>query len=275
MARDPEKHSEECAPLLEKPSEAGCNQGEEPMSPFMSVLVIALLPAGGNIIGSLLAESMRTPGWLIGAALHGAAGIAIALVSVDLMPRILNNLSIWLLVVAFLFGAGFSVLLAQGVQRLRNRFGSAQSGSAGAWMVYMAVAADLFSDGLMTGAGSAVSSGLGFMLAISQLVANVPGGFATMANFRDEGVGRKSRLIIIVSFPVPVFASASLGFWLLRGASDAIQNAALAFIAGVLLLATVEDTLPQADEPRPMRWISTASFAGGFSMFALLSFYLG
>lgn len=245
------------------------------MSAFLTVLAIALLPSGGNIIGSLLAESMRTPGWVIGAALHAAAGIAIAVVSIDLMPRILDHLAVWMLVLAFLLGAAFSVLLARGVHRLRARFSSGKgAGSAGAWMVYMAIAADLFSDGLMAGAGSAVSSGLGFVLAMSQLVANVPGGFATMANFRDEGVPRKRRFIIIATFPIPVFVSAILGFWLLRGAGETIQNAALAFIVGVLLLATVEDTLPQADEPEPQRWISTISFAGGFALFGLLSSYL-
>jgi zinc transporter, ZIP family len=245
------------------------------MSAFLTVLAIALLPSGGNIIGSLLAESLRTPRWLIGAALHAAAGIAIAVVSFDLMPRILDHLAVWLLVTAFLCGAAFSVLLARGVKRLRDRFASGKSGgSAGAWMVYMAIAADQFSDGLMTGAGSAVSSGLGFVLAMSQLVANVPGGFATMANFRDEGVARKRRYIIIATFPIPVFVGATLGFWLLRGSGETIQNVALAFIVGVLLLATVEDTLPQADEPHPPRWISTISFAGGFALFGLLSSYL-
>ncbi len=246
------------------------------MSSFLTVLAIALLPSGGNIIGSLLAESMRTPAWVIGAALHAAAGIAIAVVSFDLMPRILDHLPVWLVATAFVLGAALSVLLATGVKRLRARFASGEGGgSAGAWMVYMAIAADLFSDGLMTGAGSAVSNGLGFVLAMSQLVANVPGGFATMANFRDEGMPRKRRLIIIATFPLPVFVSALLGFWLLRGAGEVIQNAALAFIVGVLLLATVEDTVPQADEPHPPRWISTISFASGFALFALLSSSFG
>jgi ZIP family zinc transporter len=244
------------------------------MSEFLTVLAIALLPAGGNVVGSLLAETMRTPGWLIGAALHAAAGIAIAVVSVDLMPRILDKLAPWLLAVAFLGGSAFSVLLARSVIWARKTFAPGQGTSAGAWMVYMAIAADLFSDGLMTGAGSAVASGLGFVLAASQFVANIPGGFATAANFRDEGVGRKRRLLVAASFPIPVFVSATIGFWLLRGAGEAVQNAALAFIVGILLLATVEDTLPQADDPNPPRWISTIAFSGGFALFALMSSYL-
>jgi zinc transporter, ZIP family len=57
---------------------------------------------------------------------------------------------------------------------------------------HMAVAADLLSDGPMTGAGPAVASRLGLQLGLSQVVANGPGGFAAMADFGDEGVPRRS-----------------------------------------------------------------------------------
>ena len=53
-----------------------------------------------------------------------------------------------------------------------------------------------------------------------------------------------------------------------------VQDSALAFIVGILLLATVEDVLPQGDKPEPARWIITGAFAGGFSLMALLSAYV-
>jgi zinc transporter, ZIP family len=67
---------------------------------------------------------------------------------------------------------------------------------------------------------------------------------------------------------VPLFR-----FRLLRGADGGIQHAALAFTMGVLLLTTVEDVIPKGGEPNSARWISTAAFAGGFALFALLSSY--
>jgi ZIP family zinc transporter len=117
------------------------------MSAFFWVVIASLLPAGGNTVGSLLAGSLRTPPWLIGVALHAATGVAIAVVSVNLMPRILEATPPWLLVMTFLCGAAFSVLLAQGLKR----WVSAHKGQSGAWMVYIAVTADLLSDGLMVG----------------------------------------------------------------------------------------------------------------------------
>jgi zinc transporter, ZIP family len=244
------------------------------MPDLFATLALALLPALGNFIGSAIAESTRAPQWVVGAALHGAAGIAIAVVSVDLMPRILDVMPIWLLVGAFFGGAMFSVVIARGVEYGRQTL-LAGTGSRGAWMVYVAIAADVFSDGLMTGAGSAVSGSLGLLLALSQVVGNVPGGFAAVANFRDEGVGRPMRLVIAGSFVMPALIGAGLGDLLLRGAGPELQNGALAFVVGVLLLATVEDTVPQGDEPGTPRWISTAAFALGFAFFAVLSTSIG
>lgn len=236
------------------------------------VLGLALLPVGGNLVGSLLAEGVRTPNWLVGAALHAAAGIAVALVSVDLMPRILAETPAWIMIAAFLVGAVLSVMLMQGVKALSGPVGAADSG---VWMAHAAIVTDLAIDGLITGAGTGIAAGLGLLLALSQLVANIPGGFASAANFRNSGVDRGRRVLIALLVPLPVFGAASLGFWLLQDAASSVQHAALAVMVGVLLLMTVEDVLPQGDEPEPARWISTSSFAGGFAVFAFLSSYVG
>lgn len=238
------------------------------MQTFLNALVFALLPAIGIIIGSLLAEGIRTPKWLIGASLHATAGIAIALVSIDVMPRLLITSPIWLITIAFLAGAGISVLIASVWGSFRHRPGR---GAVGAWMVYMAVATDLTSDGLMVGTGTAVETQLGFLFAATQSIANIPGGFAATSNFRDDGMPRSRRLALSASMLVPALLSAGLGYLVLRGASPAVHGAALAVFIGILLLATVEDVIPQGDEPEPPRWISTAAFAGGFAGLALLS----
>jgi ZIP family zinc transporter len=231
-------------------------------------MAIALLPVAGNLLGALLAELTRPPREVVGIALHAAAGVAVALVAVELMPGILDTSPPLAIVGAFLLGAAFTIGLARGASSLCRLTGG---GSASAWMIYIAVAADLFSDGLMTGAGGAVSSSLGLLLGLSQVVANVPGGFAATANFRRVGVPRPRRLAFAAAAPLPVLVAAAGGFLLLRGRPEVIQDAAIGFIVGLLLLATAEDTLPQGDAPHPRRVLSTAGFAGGFAMFALLA----
>jgi ZIP family zinc transporter len=239
---------------------------------LLTLIGLALLPAAGMLCGALAAERWRLSHHAIGAVLHAAAGVAVAVVSVELMPRILENIAPWQLVAGFIFGAAASVAMVKGVNSTVRRL---ELGGTGPWKVYLAVAIDLMADGLMIGIGSAVSGGLGLMLGLSQVVANVPGGFVTLASLRDQGVPRAVRLGAAASLFAPVFLGAGLGFWLLRGQSTQLQNAALAFVVGMLLLATIEDLVPEADAPKASRTVTTASFAAGFAFFALISLYFG
>lgn len=242
------------------------------MSGYWSVLALSLLPLLGNYLGAGIAELSRTPRWVVGAALHAAAGVAIALVSIDLLPRATETTGNWLFLALFCAGAMLSYLLARAAVWVSKQV---EGGSGGAWMVYTATSADLLSDGLMTGASTAVSIELGLLLALSQVVANLPAGFATMSNFRTQGVERRVRLMAAASFAVPVLAGVTIGFLALRGANEAAQAAALAVIVGILLVTTVEDLVPEADKPGTSRAISTASFVAGFGFFAILAANFG
>jgi zinc transporter, ZIP family len=240
------------------------------LTAYFSVLALALLPVLGNLIGTAIAELARMPRWVVGAALHAAAGVAVALVSVDLMPRILGSTTTWLFLLLFIAGALLSYMLAQAAVWVSR---AVEGGGAGAWMVYMATAADLLADGLMTGASAAVSAELGLLLALSQVIANIPAGFATISNFRTQNVGRRIRLLTAASFVLPVFIGVTVGFAALRGASETAQDAALSVIVGILLITTIEDLVPEADKPGTSRPVSTACFVGGFGFFALLAAY--
>lgn len=236
------------------------------MAHFFAVLALALLPAGGNLVGGLLAVNVRAPRWIVGAALHAAAGIAIAVVGIELMPRILPDTPIWVLASAFSVGAAIALFFAVLIRNVRD--------AGRAWMVLVAIGADLVSDGLMTGVGAAVESGLGFLIAVSQSVANIPGGFAATASLQYAGVSKSRRIVTLGLLAIPVIVSCGLGYWLLRDASAPIQNAALALVAGLLLVTTVEDVIPEADSaPQLPRWVSTAAFAVGFVGLTLLSTY--
>jgi zinc transporter, ZIP family len=238
------------------------------MRELLNLLWVALLPVAGNLLGTLAAELLRPPHWVVGAALHAAGGVAIALVSVELMPRVIDTTPAWLITMLFALGASLSVGL---YHLLRAMQGERTPARAGAWMVYVATGVDLMTDGIMTGASSAVSAELGLLLGASQIVGNVPAGFATVANLRRSGVHRSIRALASLLLLLPVLVAALSGYYLLRGAPETTQDAALAAIAGVLLVSTIEDLVPQADEPGTARWLSTTSFVLGFSFFTLLT----
>ena len=138
-------------------------------------------------------------------------------------------------------------------------------------MIYIAVAVDLISDGLVLGAGSAVSIELALVLAGGQVLADVPEGYASVANFRDKQVPRARRLLLSASFIVFCSGAALFAYFLLRGAGEAIQMAALVFVAGLLTLAAVEDMLEEAHESREDTKRSVLAFLVGFVLFVLTS----
>ncbi len=244
------------------------------MNELLTVIGFALLPAFGNFAGGTVAEFRQPSKRNLNRALHAAAGIVLAIVAVELLPRALQNTSGWW--VGAMFGIGGSAYL--GVRRLVERLQVSGSGDADRtrmWMIYVAVAVDLFSDGLMIGAGASVGTGLALILAVGQLLADVPEGFAVVANMRDKEVPRIRRVLLSASFAVPVLGSAVGAYYLLRNQSEVIQMGALIFVAGLLTVAAVEDMIGEAHESTDDVQSSVLAMIGGFVLFTFVSAGLG
>ncbi|MAM60005.1 MAG: peptidoglycan-binding protein [Maritimibacter sp.] len=242
------------------------------MDSIWLVLGLALLPALGNFCGGLAAEASRTTDRRLNYALHGAAGLVIAVVAVEIMPRVLESLSAWLIALAFALG-GIAYVgiekLVESIQRRRGQQG--ESSQSSVWMIYIAVSIDLFSDGLLIGAGSAVAPSVAMILAAGQVLADVPEGFATIANMKDKGISRKTRLLLSASFALPVLSAAALSYFLLRDQPESFKLAALTFTAGLLTVAAVEEMLSEAHDSGEDTHVSILAFVGGFVLFVLVS----
>lgn len=239
------------------------------MSDLLQVLLLSLLPGAGNFTGGLIAEFWRPSPRLLNWALHAASGILIAIVSVELVPNALGVLAGWWLAAAFGAGGLAYIALQAGVERIQSLEGA--KGRTGMWMVYGAVATDLASDGLVLGAGSAVSMSLALVLASGQILADVPEGYASIATFRANEVPRRKRLLLSASFAIFCTSGATLAYFVLRQALETFQMAALVFVAGLLTLAAVEDILEEAHESREDTKLSALAFLGGFVLFTLVS----
>lgn len=236
------------------------------------ILLLVLLPGGGNFVGGMIAEFWRTSPQLLNWALHGASGIVIAIVAVELMPEAMGKLAGWWIAAAFAIG-GVTYIAIEGVlERIQWQAGGrGKDARTGMWMIYVAVAVDLSSDGLMLGTGSAVSPALALALAAGQVLADIPEGYATVANFRDKKIPRTRRILLSASFFLFVVGAALLSFFLLQGASEAAKMAALVYVAGLLTVAAVEDMLEEAHEARADNRRSILAFVAGFAVFVLVS----
>ncbi len=243
------------------------------MNGLAAVFALAALPALGNIAGGLIAEVRRPSDRNLNRALHAAAGIVLAIVAVELMPRALAATSGWLVGAAFGVGGLAYIATQAGVERLQARRGGADR--TGMWMIYIAVAVDLFPDGLMIGAGATVATGLGLLLALGQVLADVPEGFATLATLESRNISRRNRLLLSAALIAPPLLAAGGAYLLLRGQAPAMQMAALVFTAGLLTVAAVEDMIAEAHESAEDRPGSVAALVGGFVLFTFVSAGLG
>lgn len=243
------------------------------MPELVVVLALAAIPAFANLAGGLLAELAPVSDRTLSLALHGAAGIVLAVVAIELMPEALAGTPPLVPVGAFLAGGLFFMAVDTAVSLVRERIGGSE-GMASAIAIWFAVAVDLFSDGIMIGTGSSVELGLGVLLALGQAPADVPEGFATIATLKRRGIARFWRLIAAAAFTLPIVAGAVLGFIGVQDQPDVVKFGLLAFTAGILTTVTVEEIVPQAHEGPDSR-LATLAFIGGFSVFALLSAVLG
>jgi ZIP family zinc transporter len=232
------------------------------------VLLLALLPFAGNFAGAALAETLSPSDAWRNRALHAAVGIVFAVVAIEIMPEALEVLAGWQIALAFLVG-GAAYLLAQTI------IASRAEGSGRMWMIYLAVATDLFGDGLLIGSGSAVAASLGLTLAIGQVLADVPEGAATTITFQANGIRRNKRLLLALMLVLPVVAGAALSYVTLRDQSEALQLSALVATSGLFAVAVFEDLITEAHEASEDSRTSTAFLLVGFAVFTLVSAGLG
>ena len=243
------------------------------MDDYLKALAFAVMPILGNLVGGLLAELIQVSQRSLSLALHGAAGVVLGVVGVELMPEALAAESPWVVIIAFLAGGVFFVVIDQVIALVRSRSGAEES-SAGPWVIFFGVAVDLFSDGVMIGTGTSVGLALGLLLALGQVPADIPEGFATMATFKRQGFTRRIRLLLTAALAVPILAGATIGYWAVQGQPELVKLSLLAFTAGILTTVVVEEIVPQAHQDGESR-LAALILVGGFALFALLSAYVG
>lgn len=125
----------------------------------------------------------------------------------------------------------------------------------------------------MLGASVTIDQQLGWVLSLSRVVAHLPQGFATLAEFKRHRVSRRVRLGLSISFFIPILLGATVGYWLLREQSSLIKLTTLAFTTGLLLTSVVEKIIPEAHDVRDTP-IANLIFTLSFSLFALSLTYL-
>lgn len=244
------------------------------MNPYLSTLALSAMPAIGSYIGGLLSEFIPPSKGNLSLTLHAAAGIILSVVGVEIMPQMLAADPPWLIFLAFVFGGGFFILMRRGIKFFQKRSNKSEQQSS-AWVIFLAVGVDLFSDGLMVGTSSTIAFSLAVMVAIGHVMANIPTGMAAISSFKQSKTSALFRQMLSASFIFPPVIGATLGYWVVVGQPEVIKFMLLAFTAGILTTLVVENMVPEATEYEKENYQETLCFVVGFAFVALLSTYLG
>lgn len=242
---------------------------------FYFALILCLFPAAGYLFGGVIAEGITVSRRVLSMALHGTAGIIASIVAVQLLPLILQR-EYAVITISFMALGGVGFLALDSVAS----FASYRTGrrtceeSKGPWPLYIGVALELFSDGLLIGTGAIISTSLAIVLAVAQLISNIPEGLATMISFRGFGAERRSRAIILLTLALPIFLGVTVGYWALRGRPEIYQLCILAFSAGLLLTLIAEEIVPEAHKEERDSRINVLILVGTFFLFNLASLYI-
>jgi ZIP family zinc transporter len=244
------------------------------MNPYLSTLALSAMPAIGSYIGGLLSEFIPPSKGNLSLTLHGAAGIILSVVGVEIMPQMLAADPPWLIFLAFVMGGGFFILMRRGINYFQKHTNKSEKQSS-AWVIFLAVGVDLFSDGLMVGTSSTIAFSLALMVAIGHILANIPTGIAAISSFKQIKTSALFRQMLSASFIFPPVIGATLGYWVVVGQPELIKFMLLAFTAGILTTIVVENMVPEATENEKENYQETLCFVGGFAFIALIGTYLG
>lgn len=243
------------------------------MSGYLLVLGLAALPAAGNFAGGVLAETFRVSERTLSLALHLAAGIVLAVVGLELMPEALAADIPWVPLLAFVGGGAAFIGLDRAIGYVQARIGGGEK-QGSALAIFSGVSLDLFSDGVMIGTGTVLNPALGLLLALGQVPADVPEGFAAIATMRRAGISRGRRVLLAAGFAVPIFLGATLGYFALRDAPEIVTLSVLALTGGALTAVVVEEMIGEAHEGETSR-LGPIFLTAGFAIFGAISVYVG
>lgn len=243
------------------------------MQGFTLVLALAALPAAGNFLGGMAAEVFKVSERVLSLALHLAAGIVLAVVGLELMPEALTGNPPWIPILAFVGGGVFFIGIERTIGFIRARLGTGKE-TTGPLAIFSGVSLDLFSDGVMIGTATVLNPSLGLLLALGQVPADIPEGFAAGASLRRAGIRRRTRLLMALSFTLPIMLGATIGYFALQNAPEIITLSVLALTGGALTSVVVEEMIEEAHQG-DTSLLDPVSLTAGFALFALITVYLG
>lgn len=255
------------------------------MGDFLIVLVIAAAAGLASPLGGYLAFVIKPRSLMLSVAVGFAGGVLLGTFAFEMMPEAILHLPIALVVICFIIGFGaiyaFDLYLNRGevagpeaeerrqVERFHRR---RKPRGTVVTIVGGATSAEEIIEGIVLGAGAAVSTGTALVIGVALLIDNISEALSigALAQAEEEDNARKSVMIWTSAIGGALFVSTILGWLVLRGLPLWALGALLATGAGAMFNLTISDLLPEA-ESRQFQRSSTVATGIGFLVSMVLA----
>lgn len=247
---------------------------------FQRIVIFALLPTVTLIVGGVTASFYKVGSGMRSAILHFASGVVFSVVAVELLPDVIRMHEPVQIVIGFsigivtMLGIRYVTEMAQQPQEQVVSIGQQNqersvSSIRPMMATLIAIAVDIFIDGLLLGIGFSAGVKEGKLLAFALSVEVLSLALATSTSFVDKGIQRSVVLKVIIGFAILFFLSALLGGSLLHNLSDEWMEIILSFGLAALLFLVTEELLKEAHEEKESPLL-TAAFFFGFLLFLII-----
>jgi zinc transporter, ZIP family len=213
---------------------------------FVSVLVYALVPYVGIVVGSLVSVGTAPATRVISAFQHFAAGVVFAAVAVEVLPELERLASPVSMVIGFCLGVA-AMFAAKTLFK-----------NAG---LVVPLAIDLVVDGVLIAVGFAAGVKGGIILLVGLTLETVSLGLSSAPVLVRSGTPavRVVALMALIGIVLPTAAAAG---YVIVGVSERFLAAILGFGTASLLYLVTEELLAEAHEEPDTPLVTTAFFAG-------------
>lgn len=238
------------------------------MEVFEKIILFSLIPVFTMITGGIVAVIRKPNGNIRSLILHFAAGVVFSVVAVELLPDIVRTHAPLPLI--FGFSLGFLVMI--GIRKfaeVKENITASIAKNKIPVSLLIAIAVDVFIDGLLLGIGFTAGNTEGTLLAIALSVELLSLGMATASELGSNSVSKQKSIVLIVLLAIVFFISAVLGASLLHNLSHKALEIVLSFGLSALLFLVTEELLIEAHEEKETVWHTSVFFAG-FLLFVIL-----
>lgn len=213
------------------------------------MLIFSALAGVTTALGAGIVLLMGTPSRRVLSLLLGfAAGIMLAIATLELLPEAIHLGGVVKAVIGFLLGVLLMHLLDHLIPHLHFKNGC-QEGNVEmlkvGYLIFLGIAVHNVAEGLAIGAGSVASPELGIAIAIAIGIHNIPEGMATAVPLRMGGL----RAIPLILMAAGAGLMTVVGTWiggLAFQANPGMVAVALGFAAGAMFYIVGDELIPHA-----------------------------